>query len=141
MNDCVIRSLCYLTDDSPEELKKWFEWGKEQMPDGSPKPPGIHKVIDYLMTVGIALTPISKEPTSYHGRAMYKDFTDKEAAERWEIYTNNYEGLLMGVRRGIGHMTYLDHGTVRDRRLTYDISECAFHLFTPDTFMVATWQV
>lgn len=140
MTDCTIRSLAYLTDEDPESLKKWFDWGKEQLPDGSAKPPGVHRIIDYLMTIGISLTPIAREPTSYHGRAMYKDYTEHEAAERWLLYTNNYEGLLIGTRRGIGHMAYLDRGTVHDRQLTYDVSECQTHLFTPETFMVATWQ-
>lgn len=140
MSDCTILSLCHLLETNPDELNRWFEWGKETMPDGSPKPPGIHKVIDYLMTVGIALTPIAREPVVLHRGRVIQDYDREEAEQRWEMYTSFYTGLLIGMRGDVGHMVYLDKGLVYDRDRKYDISECDDYQFTPHTFMVATWE-
>lgn len=140
MSDCTFQALSKLTGDTVSSLKKYFSYGIMKLPDGSDRPPGIHRVMDYLMSVGVSLTPIMRVPTLVVIDETVQEFTPEEAEERWMLYTNNYHGLLMGQRRGVGHMVYLDHGLITDRDEQYDISECEKHLFIPDTFMVATWQ-
>lgn len=140
MSDCTFHALSKLSGDTVADLKKYFDFGQEKLPDGSLRPPGIHRVIDYLMTVGIALTPIMRVPSLTVIDETVFDYEAREAEERWLLYTSNYEGLLLGSRRGVGHMVYNDRGIIIDRDQEYDISECESFLFIPDTFMVATWQ-
>lgn len=138
--DCTLQSLHHLTRYSIDELVERFKWGTQRLDDGTVKPPGVHQIIDFCMTEGIALTPIMKDSASTHGKLVVRDYPPEQERERWEFYIKRYAGLLIGTRNGIGHMTYCDHGNVFDGRAQYQWTDCEMCQFTPTTFMVALWR-
>jgi hypothetical protein len=138
--DCTLQALHHLTGQPIDELKKEFNGGKKHLPDGTTQPPGVHRIIDYLMSIGCSLTPIVRCTESTHGRLVVKDYTGRQEINRWATYLTLYEGLLVGTRNGVGHMVFVRDRKVYDGTLVYDWTECDEYEFTPTTFMVATWQ-
>ena len=141
-DDCVFQALAWATDESVEDLKKLFDYGKHLLPDGRLRPPSIHEVFDYILDVGGALTPIHRRPQSSHLGLTLNDLSEAKAKERWESYISAHEGLLIGHRINSerGHMAYSLNGRVHESNMSYPYQDCLIYNFNPHMFLVLTWQ-
>lgn len=140
MAECVFNALRHcLIDTEIDTLKRDFKYGKKTFDNGEPIPPSVHEIIDYFMGMGGALVPISRCPQSEHGGRVYYDLSPEDELDRWYNYVRNYNGFLVGHREGVGHMAWLERGTVYDGDRTYHVSECG-PAFYPETFLVLLWQ-
>lgn len=136
-NDCTIHSLSWLLDVKYDTLVRLLDF------DGK-NPPDIHQIIDYLLLEEfVALTPIMRRPVSIHKGAEVSRFSPEEAEKRFVRYLDNSAGLLMGVINGIGHMTFLEQGTVYDgpkkTGSMYPWRKAKERGFELHTLMVASW--
>jgi len=139
--DCVYHAIANCTGSTVDEIKEEFDYERRSpLPDGRPRPPSLHEIVDHFMEVGGSLTPIERFPKSTHGGLTLNDMSDLKAKDRWRTYVEEYEGLLVGERGGVGHMAYDDHGTIWDGYRRYLIHQCEDNGFTPTVLWVLTWQ-
>lgn len=138
--DCVYKALAHCTGRTVEDLKAELN-PQVTLPDGMPMPPSLHDLIDYFMFIGGSLTPIEKIPYSTHKGKKTTEGSLETAAVRWRLYLEQYEGFLVGPgANGVGHMCYVNGGTVHDGDERYTYRECDKNGFHPHTFWVLTWQ-